>query len=201
MPPRPKFSRDDIVNAALAVVSKKGVAALTAREVANELGCSTRPIFTMFEDMDELKAEVRSLAARSIHKSTADALVRENSFIAAEIRAIHIAMEHPNVYQLVFLTGGDDIDALDELLTATSLSAGEYAAFMQEAYGLEPDESRTLFCHAWIYTLGIGTLCATRSYKFTEEELERMLVSDFWAMHAYIKGGCPKEGGFVPLFA
>ena len=59
MPPKPKFTRDEIVSAALALVRERGESALTAREVGKALGVSSSPIFTMFMDMDELKAAVR----------------------------------------------------------------------------------------------------------------------------------------------
>ena len=59
MPPKPKFTRDEIVSAALALVRERGESALTAREVGKALGVSSSPIFTTFRDMDELKAAVR----------------------------------------------------------------------------------------------------------------------------------------------
>ena len=35
MPPKPKFSREDIINAAFDIVQKSGTDAMTAREVGN----------------------------------------------------------------------------------------------------------------------------------------------------------------------
>lgn len=52
MPPKPKFTREEIVAAALQVVRTRGLEALTTREIAAELGTSTRPIFTYFESME-----------------------------------------------------------------------------------------------------------------------------------------------------
>ena len=40
MPPKPKFSKEEIIDAALDIVSQNGVAALTARELGEKLGCS-----------------------------------------------------------------------------------------------------------------------------------------------------------------
>ena len=57
MPPSPKFTRDEIVAAALQVVSERGKEALSAREVAAVLGSSARPIFTVFSNMEELQQE------------------------------------------------------------------------------------------------------------------------------------------------
>ena len=55
MPPKVKFQKEEIVAAAADVAREKGAQAVTARDVAAKLGVSTRPIFTYFDTMDELK--------------------------------------------------------------------------------------------------------------------------------------------------
>ena len=58
MPPKPKFTKDEIINAAFEIVRTRGEHALTAREVGKYLKTSSSPIFTVFNDMEELKTEV-----------------------------------------------------------------------------------------------------------------------------------------------
>ena len=60
MPPKAKFSKEEIVTTALAMVKQQGIEALTARSLAKELGSSARPIFTVFASMEEVQAEVRN---------------------------------------------------------------------------------------------------------------------------------------------
>ena len=62
MPPKPKFTKEEIVQTALQVVSQKGVEALTAKELGDALGSSSRPIFTVFNSMKEVQDEVRTAA-------------------------------------------------------------------------------------------------------------------------------------------
>ena len=62
MPPKPKFTKEEIVTAALELVSEKGIEALTARELGVRLGSSARPIFTVFNSMEEVQEEVRAAA-------------------------------------------------------------------------------------------------------------------------------------------
>ena len=52
MPPKVKFTKEEIVNAALDVARIKGVGAVTTRDIGAALGVSTRPIFTYFHSMD-----------------------------------------------------------------------------------------------------------------------------------------------------
>ena len=54
MPPKAKFTRAEIIDAGLAILRKRNMAAVTAREIGNSLGSSPRPIFTVFENMSEV---------------------------------------------------------------------------------------------------------------------------------------------------
>ena len=58
MPPKSKFTRDEILNMALCITKEHGIDAVTARELGNRLGSSARPIFTVFENMDEVRKSV-----------------------------------------------------------------------------------------------------------------------------------------------
>ena len=62
MPPKPMFTREEIVQAALDIVSERGIEALTARELGVKLGSSARPLFTVFKNMEELHEAVRAAA-------------------------------------------------------------------------------------------------------------------------------------------
>ena len=54
MPRATKFLKEDIIEAACAVVKKEGLSAINARRVAKELGCSVQPIFYQFENMEDI---------------------------------------------------------------------------------------------------------------------------------------------------
>jgi len=64
MPPKPKFTKEEIVAAALELVSEKGLEALTARDLGKRLGSSARPIFTVFNSMEEVQEAVRAAALK-----------------------------------------------------------------------------------------------------------------------------------------
>ena len=59
MPPKAKFSKEEIVASAVEIVRTHGSDALTARALGQALGSSPRPIFTVFQSMEEVRREVR----------------------------------------------------------------------------------------------------------------------------------------------
>ena len=62
MAPKNKFTREEMIAAALKIVRRNGAGSLTAKAIADELGISTRPVFTCFGTMDTVKNEVRQAA-------------------------------------------------------------------------------------------------------------------------------------------
>lgn len=193
MPPKSKFTREEIVEAALDVIRVDGVEGLTARTLAKRLGCSTRPIFTLFEDMDEVRLEARRFAAEKIEQRTWWAAEKFKTFPQAEVQAIRIAIEEPNIYKLVFMSGHEGLTDFEGVLLDTEVSPRRYASFMHDVYGLAEPQASKLFRHAWIYTYGIGTLCATKRYVFSEGEMERLVEEDFNAMYAQLRADGNEE--------
>lgn len=58
MPPKISTTREQILDAAFQLVRTEGLKALSARRLAQELGCSTQPIYRAYGSIDELKADV-----------------------------------------------------------------------------------------------------------------------------------------------
>ena len=58
MPPKTRFSREDIVEAAFRVVRKHGWAGLSARSIAQDLDSSTQPIYSHIKSMKNLEEEI-----------------------------------------------------------------------------------------------------------------------------------------------
>lgn len=64
MAPKNKFTKEEMTEAALRVVRTKGIDCLTAKAIAGELGTSTRPVFTGFGSMDDVRRAVYAAAVR-----------------------------------------------------------------------------------------------------------------------------------------
>jgi len=59
MPRKALFTKEEIIKKSFEIIRQHGPQALTARSLAATLGSSPRPIFTIFNTMDEIRAEVR----------------------------------------------------------------------------------------------------------------------------------------------
>ena len=189
MPPKPKFTKEEIVAAALELVSEKGIEALTARELGVRLGSSARPIFTVFNSMEEVQAEVRAAALKRFESYAEKAMHYTPVFKQVGMQMILFAMEEPKLYQLVYMSenaGATDFEGIvDRLGDVAQLCVD----VIQRDYSLSEKDAKALFEHVWIYTFGIGALCATGMCRFSQEEIIQMLGQDFMAMLFYAKSG------------
>ncbi len=189
MPPKPKFTREEIVQTALDVVSRKGVEALTAKELGDALGSSARPIFTVFTSMKEVQDAVRTAAMRRFESFAEQKLPGMPLVKQVGMRMVLFGAREPKLYQLLFMQENRNAVSFDDVFGELGPTAETCIALIRETYSLSETEGRLLFENVWIYTFGVGALCATRVCHFSEEKLGEMLSTEFQAMMLLVKTG------------
>ena len=85
MAPKNKFTKEEMVAAALRVVRGKGIDGLTAKTMADALGASTQPVFTCFGSMDGVRQEVYAAALRVYEGYAGAGLQEEIPFLGVGI--------------------------------------------------------------------------------------------------------------------
>lgn len=192
MPPKPKFTKDEIVQTALEIVSRKGVEALTAKELADALGSSARPIFTVFSSMKEVQDEVRAAAMRRFESFAGQKSSDMPLFKQVGMQMVLFGAREPKLYQLLFMQENRNAVSFDDVFGELGPTAGTCINLIRDTYSLGEAEARLLFETIWIYTFGVGALCATRVCQFSEQKLGEMLTTEFQAMMLLVKS---KAGG------
>ena len=189
MPPKAKFTKEQITKAALCVVSEKGAQALTAKELGAALGTSTTPIFTVFNSMQEVQDAVMLAAMERFEEYAHKAAHIKPVFKQVGMQMILFAKEEPKLYQLIFMSSISEAQTFDDIYAHLGSVADECLDVLQKDYDLSKDNAKTLFEHVWIHTFGIGALCATGMCDFSHEQIAEMLTQDFTAMMMLMKSG------------
>ena len=189
MPPKPKFTREEIIEAALKIAANKGMKAVTSRELGATLGSSARPIFTAFKNMDEVLDEVRKAAFERFYEYTNSAVDFTPMFKQVGLQMIRFADEQPKLYRLLFMSENAEARSFDDVF----VSLGELGVQCVEAIMRDYDMSRAdamlLFSHSWVYTYGIGSLIASGTCRFEQQQIQDMLSQNFVATLTLIKSG------------
>ena len=193
MPPKAKFTKEQITKAALCVVSEKGAQALTAKELGAALGTSTTPIFTVFNSMQEVQDAVMLAAMERFEEYAHKAAHLGPVFKQIGMQMILFAKEEPKLYQLIFMSSISEAQTFDDIYAHLGSLADECLNVLQKDYDLSKDNAKTLFEHVWIHTFGIGALCATGVCDFSHDQSAQMLTQDFTAMMMLMKSGKPSQ--------
>lgn len=189
MPPKAKFTREQITEAALDIVREEGLDNLTARALGQRLGSSACPIFTVFENMEEVQQAVLR-AARGIYKQYVDRGLSEKiAFKGVGTQYILFAVNEPRLFQILFMSEHGSVPDLDNVLPMIDESYGRILSSITTAYGMREEMAERLYRHLWIYTHGIATLCATRMCRFSGEEISNMMTEVCKSLLKYMGEG------------
>ncbi len=169
MPPKAKFQKKDIINAALNVASKQGIDAVTAREVAKELKVSVGPIFTYFDTMDQLKMEVYELVKGQYLDYIKEGIDEPIPFLGIWHQYIRFARENPELYKLLFLTkpGAATGGAIEALKFSQDLARES----LMRIYNLDEYMADCYFRNLWLAAFSFATLIVTGDCPYTDEEI------------------------------
>ena len=128
MPPKFKFTREEIIQAALDLTRESGIAAVTARGLGAKLGSSVKPIFSLFENMEEVQNEVLKAAEK-----LSQVRIRETMesgqyppYKASGIAYICFAREEKELFKLLYMRDRsretfDEGDSVKPLIEVTGV--------------------------------------------------------------------------------
>ena len=104
MPPKVKITNEEIIEAALSIVRKGGIASVNVREVAKVLGCSIQPVFRNFKSMENLKKELY-VRAGEIHNEYMEKglSLHQIPFLGMGIAYIDFERKEKNLFKFIIL--------------------------------------------------------------------------------------------------
>ena len=186
MPPKFKFTRDEITNAALNVTRKNGISGLTARALTAELGCSVKPIFGLFKNMEEVGQEV-FIASDLLYQN----YLREDMakgkyppYKASGMAYIRFAKEERELFKLLFMR-----DRSREKIEENKEEIRPLMQLIQQNLGISEDEAYLFHLEMWLYVHGIATMIATSYLDWDDEFISRVLTDAYMGLkYRYTEG-------------
>ena len=173
--PRPNlFTKDNIIDASLEIMRREGPDGITARAVAEKLHTSTKPIFSLFSSMDEVKSETLERAYSIYLKAIEDAMKEGKypPYKASGMAYIAFAGKEKELFKVLFMrdrTGETTETKVEDIAPLINL--------ILKNVGLTEEEARFFHLEMWITVHGIASMIAT-SYLTLDEETVSMILSD-----------------------
>lgn len=157
MPPKAKITKVKILNTVLEITRETGFETVNARSIANKLQCSTRPIFTCYENMDELKKDFLNFAYNYYEQYVTSYRDSEkiNSYLVYPLSYIEFAQKETCLFKFLF------INDMDLNMTKTTDFYKEEdnekkARDFSESIGIRLEKAKTIFLDLFLYSHGIA---------------------------------------------
>ncbi|SES11013.1 TetR/AcrR family transcriptional regulator [Salipaludibacillus aurantiacus] len=193
MPPKKKFSREQIIDAAFDIAQKEGTENLTIRKVADRLGSSIAPIYVNFNDADELKEAL----IQKVTDVSRQMILDEQSgdpFRDIGVASIQFAREYPVLFRDILLNPRDEIKNYDENMGEELIGQMKQSPDLQD---FTDDELSGILTKMRVFQTGLSVMAANRllGEDISEERMVDMLDS---AAEDIIAGArLRKEGKFA----
>ena len=179
MPPKAKFTKEEIIGAGIAILRERDISAVTAREIGNYLGSSARPRFTVFENMSEVIDGIEKKAREIYSEYVQQGLQQSPAFKGVGQAYIQFAIREPKLFELLFMRKLSGDIGVNKILPEIDDNYPVILKSITDQYPVSKDDAVILYRHLWIYSHGIATLCATSMCHFTGEEIGNMLTDVF----------------------
>lgn len=180
MPPKIKISKERVIEAAISLVRSGGAEAINARTLAATLDCSTQPIFSNFETMDDLQKAVLERA----HNVYMDFLKKEAEgkqypeYKAFGMAYIRFAKEEKELFKLLFMC-----DRRSSPLPSTEDFEVSVEIIMKNV-GLSRERATLMHLETWTSVHGIATMFATSFLELDWDLVSRMLSDIYQGIRA-----------------
>ncbi|MGN0403087.1 MAG: TetR/AcrR family transcriptional regulator [Acetatifactor sp.] len=175
MPPKPKYTKSEIIHTAFEMTREAGIDSVVARAVGKRLGTSSSPIFTFFGNMNELKEEVERLARHRFREYMLDILDFTPAFKEFGMRWVRFAAEEPNLYRLLFLSQHNSGSLLQQFqLNFEDILVSMVKEIMTE-FQLGEAASLDLLSQMLIFANGISVLMLSNAGDISEESVSYSL--------------------------
>lgn len=181
MPRKFMFTREDILTAAINLAREKGISAVTARGIGEKLGSSSKPIFSLFENMEDVLSAVMQEAYELYQNYLKEDMAsgKYPPYKAAGMAYIRFAKEEKELFRLLFMRNRSHESIEDK---EDKEEKKPLLELIQQNLGISEEDAYLFHLEMWIYVHGIATMLATSYLELDEELISRVLTDGYEGM-------------------
>lgn len=173
-------NKEMILDGAFRLVKEKGAQELTARKLAEEIGCSTQPIFRIYENMKELEDELFDKAANYYSEYYMSfAKTEKTPFVNLGLAYIAFAKNNEKLFRLLFVDEGAKGKSMYDLINGEN--QGFVIAEIKKAEGISPQKASQLFMLIWTFIHGMACMVLADDFDLEDAEAVEMLENAYKA--------------------
>ncbi len=163
------LTKENVVKGAVKIVNQTGWDSLNARDLAKELKISTKPLYRIYNSMEEVKEDVYKEIYRQYDEFINSRIDNKKALLTLCIAYVEFAQEYKNLFISLFLSNNlkwkDINNVLDEKWNQSTIIN------LVNKQGLSFEAAKELFMNMWLYANGLATLIATNDIKVEANDI------------------------------
>lgn len=178
MPPKPKITKDMVVNAAFEITRTEGAEHINARAISKQLGCSTQPVMYLFPKMEDIKREVYA-KADAYHSAYITNVPDSstNPMLCIGLLYIRFAVEEQHLFRFLFQSNQFSKQSFFDLIDAEELEP--VLAVLQQATQTDREQAKDIFLSIFLPVHGYASMLANNSMEYDEASIASHLEKAF----------------------
>lgn len=174
MPAVVELSKDRIVKVAVKMVNESGWGSVNARSLAARLNVSTKPLYRIYANMDEIKEDIYKEISRQYDEFLTSRIDSKKALLTLCIAYVEFALEYKNLFISLFLSNNLKWKSIENVLDEKWNQSTIINLVNKHGYSFE--EAKNLFMNMWLYANGLATLIATNDITMDDQEVLIRLV-------------------------
>lgn len=161
--------KSSILDTAYQVVRTEGFSGFTARNIANEMNCSTQPIYLEFKNMDDLKKELMIKIEEHLTETVYSQERSGKPVLNDALNYLHFAEEEPVFFKALYLENSLNAKKMHTISKNIVLESFEKD---KKTKDLDDDEKEKVFNLFWAGVHGAASMIAEGLLDLDEEDVE-----------------------------
>lgn len=186
MPPKPKITKEMVIDAAFEVARTAGWENINARTVAEKLNCSTQPVMYHFATIEELKKAAYAKADRYHSEYLMNIGSPQGVILGIGLNYIRFAVEEPHLFRFLFQSNYFTGTTLLEMIDAEELAPVLLA--MQGAVGGSMEQVKDIFITVFLFVHGYASIIANNSLEYDEDIIRAHLERAYRGAVSAVQG-------------
>lgn len=178
MPPKPIIDKNDILIAAIKLVKENGIEYINARSLANALNCSTKPLFRIYENMDDLKKDIIEELNNNYNTFMNSKITGKNKLLCQGIAYIEFAKKEKNIFNVLFMSKAIEGFTIQDIVKVDKNKL--LMKNVRDITGLSVDKANKLIINMWFYSHGIATQIVSNCIDISEDAVTELMSEAFY---------------------
>ena len=177
MPPKEKVSKARVSETAFEMTREYGFSEVTARKLAERLGCSTQPIFRAYENMDELRCDLFYMSVEFFLQNMLAKKGKAPAYMGLALSYIEFAQKERNLFELIA-----SVDDFGTQTISEFLKSDEGSLILKRIAGsgdMSDAGGRELFTMFWMFVHGMAALIAGNRVEFTDRQIRTYVTKAY----------------------